>query len=66
MAAEKFEVGETVWRTDGFQEMHIESIDYRSRTAIISWIDQNSHQMISPVPVSLLRLTGTDRRFAGS
>ena len=57
MAIEKFGAGDTVWRTDGFQEMRIESIDNRSRTAIISWMDQNGHRIISPVPVSLVKLT---------
>ena len=53
MVIEKFEVGDMVWRTPGFQEMRIESIDNRSATAIVSWTDQNSHRIISPVPVSL-------------
>ena len=60
MAAEKFEVGDTVWRTDGFQEMRIESIDNRSRTAMISWTDHNGHRISGPVPVSLSKLTKTN------
>ncbi len=60
MAAEKFEVGDTVWRTDGFQEIRIESIDNRSRSAIISWMDQNSHRIVSPVPVALSKITKSD------
>ena len=57
MAISNFDVGDTVWRTDGFQEMRIESIDNRSRTATISWTDHNGHRIISPVPVSLSKLT---------
>lgn len=64
MATEKFEVGDTVWRTDGFQEMRIESIDIRSGTAIISWTDHNGHRVISPVPVSLAKLTKSNPHLA--
>ena len=60
MAAAKFEVGDIVWRTDGFQGMRIESIDNRSRTAMISWMGHKGHRIVSPVPVSLAKLTKAD------
>ena len=60
MPSRNFEVGGTVWRTDGFQVMRIESIDDRTEAAIISWMDHNGHRVISPVPVALAKLTKTN------